>query len=218
MLAYPLDAVLGREAHVRVLRELARHGGHLSAMTIATRSGLSKPSVLAALKELGKLELTENVGEGHIQVYRLRTDHPFAAPLGALFEAEDRRYADVFDAIRQAVAGSPDVMAAWIFGSAARGEDRPDSDLDIALVLHRDDAGETADRVRDALDLAAARLRFRPSVISVVADGVAEMEDSANPWWRAICDDARTVVGDNPTALLAKVRRMRRKEGASASA
>lgn len=48
----------------------------------------------------------------------------------------------------------PEVAAAWLFGSEARGEARPDSDLDIGLVFRK--RGATAlDHYWDLLTMAA---------------------------------------------------------------
>ena len=38
---YPLTTILGTDATVRLLRELARHGGQLSAPDLMRRSGLA---------------------------------------------------------------------------------------------------------------------------------------------------------------------------------
>jgi len=43
------------------------------------------------------------------------------------------------------LADYPEIAAAWIFGSESRGTARPDSDLDVGLVLR--------DRTRTALDI-----------------------------------------------------------------
>lgn len=50
----------------------------------------------------------------------------------------------------------PQVAAAWLFGSEARGDARPDSDIDIALLLH--DRSKTARDVYRELATIAARL------------------------------------------------------------
>lgn len=42
---------------------------------------------------------------------------------------------DLERVVAEAVAAEPVVLAAWIFGSRARGDARPGSDLDVALLL-----------------------------------------------------------------------------------
>ena len=45
-------------------------------------------------------------------------------------------------ALSRVLEAYPEVVAAWLFGSVARGEARPDSDLDLGIVLRR--RGDTA--------------------------------------------------------------------------
>ncbi|MEM9694384.1 MAG: nucleotidyltransferase domain-containing protein [Myxococcota bacterium] len=59
-----------------------------------------------------------------------------------------------FEDVASAVAASPAVAAAWVFGSVARNEARPDSDLDVALLLRDPEATAVTCR-RDIQDLAA---------------------------------------------------------------
>ncbi|MEM9696096.1 MAG: nucleotidyltransferase domain-containing protein [Myxococcota bacterium] len=61
-----------------------------------------------------------------------------------------------FEDVACAVAASPAVAAAWVFGSLARNEARPDSDLDVALLLR--DREATAVTCRRAIQDLAARL------------------------------------------------------------
>ncbi len=64
------------------------------------------------------------------------------------------------DEIRAVLARFPRVSAAWVFGSVARGDARPDSDLDIAVLLAGPE--DTADSSH-LLALAAELERFSPS-------------------------------------------------------
>ncbi len=51
---------------------------------------------------------------------------------------------DLIARLRPVLARYPQIAAAWVFGSAARGELRPDSDIDIGILL-RDPRATAAD-------------------------------------------------------------------------
>jgi len=89
---YPLTTILGSDAHVRVLRELSRHGGQLSAPSLVSRTGLAKTSVWAALTSLAQAGVVSVAGTGRARLYSIRSDHPLRGVLDALFEAEERRF------------------------------------------------------------------------------------------------------------------------------
>ncbi|MBE3591146.1 MAG: nucleotidyltransferase domain-containing protein [Firmicutes bacterium] len=48
----------------------------------------------------------------------------------------------VVRALRDALASETDVLSAWLFGSAARGAARQDSDLDVAVWMKEMDQGD----------------------------------------------------------------------------
>jgi len=70
--------------------------------------------------------------------------------------------------MRPILDGHPQIAAAWLFGSAARGELRPDSDIDVGLLL-RDPTKRAAD-VYAMLGELAARLEVvaAPRTIDIV--------------------------------------------------
>jgi len=57
----------------------------------------------------------------------------------------------VDSAVAEIVAREPGVVAAWVFGSRARGEERPSSDLDVAVILQSEAGAEVLSRVSAAL-------------------------------------------------------------------
>jgi DNA-binding transcriptional ArsR family regulator len=134
-LRYPLSAILGTEGNLRVLRELARHGGELSAPSLVARTMLAPASVHQSLLALEALEIVARLGSGRVHLYRMRESHPIAPALKALFRDEEARFDAILAALRAAAAGSgEDIAAVWLYGSVARGDDKPTSDVDIVVI------------------------------------------------------------------------------------
>jgi predicted nucleotidyltransferase len=141
-------------------------------------------------------------------VCALRADHPLAAPLVALFAAEREQVDRVLGAIREAAADlQPAPLAVWLFGSVARGEDEPTSDVDVALVSALPEPTPQADALRDAI---AAALPAREHRVSVIAFGPADVRRLAGEdaeIWRELARDAVVLAGDAPAGVLEHVLR-----------
>ncbi len=200
---YLLTQVLGTEANVRLLRELTLHGGQLSAPSLVARTGMAKGSVRTGLDALLAFGMVVMRGSGNARLYSLRTDHPLCGPIEALFEAERTR----FDAVREVIRAAaqelePVLVAAYVYGSVARGQDRPDSDLDV-LVVAQDEARVSAmtAAMRKSLEAPAERIGFLPSVIGLSQDDVARfMRDLQSPW-KAALQNALVISGMDPGSL-----------------
>jgi predicted nucleotidyltransferase len=67
-------------------------------------------------------------------------------------------------ALTEVVTLEPRVVAAWVFGSRARGEERPASDLDVAVLLGPGPDAEVLSRVSAAL---ARRLGIETDVVDL---------------------------------------------------
>jgi predicted nucleotidyltransferase len=82
----------------------------------------------------------------------------------------DESHSEKLKFIRRWLDERPQIVAAWLFGSVARGTARPDSDLDIALLTEA--AGQThvaslKQRLAWALSLAEA-LAMRPEQVDLI--------------------------------------------------
>lgn len=204
----PLNAALAGEGHVRVLRELFRHGGELGAADVATRVGLSPQHVRGVLAHLVRLGLVDRLGPGRARLYRARLAHPLAEPLAALFAAEEGRFAALLAAVRDAAAAArPRPLAVWLYGSVARGEDTPESDVDLAVVARQEGdldttLGELRERLRDTAEALGVELALVGATPADVARG-----ETGDIWWRNVVRDAVPVFGPDPRTLLARSRK-----------
>lgn len=206
---HPLTLLLGNQGNVRVLRELCLHGAEMSAPRIAREAGLSAHGARLALGYLSALDVVETVGEGRSLVYRINRHHPMTPALCALFTAERARYDAVLDALRN-VLMVDSVVSAWAYGSFARGEDRQDSDIDIAVLMAEsqmaDHEGDRVEEIREALNEAGARLHFQPSVVELSPSDVVRLRTTKDPWWMDLVRDAVVLKGRPPTVVAREVK------------
>jgi uncharacterized protein len=98
--------------------------------------------------------------------------------------------ATIATAVASAMAGYPEVAAAYVFGSVASGRATPESDLDVG-VIYRPRGSDAHDRLATSLALELAR-----------ATGFAEIDlvdlEAQGPVFahRVLCDGLRAYEGD----------------------
>jgi predicted nucleotidyltransferase len=199
-LRFPLSSIFGTEANVRLLRELSCHGGHLAPSNLATRTRLALPTVIASLSSLVDTHIVNEVGTGRTRLYILNEATPLSASIQALFEAEKVRFTAIIDAVRDCAESlGKAVIACWVFGSVARGEDRAGSDVDIALIaISDDDVASVQNRGIDALSASAEKLMFWPSISALSVADLKRLRDSGDPLWQAFLTDGLVITGPRP--------------------
>jgi predicted nucleotidyltransferase len=204
----PLSRVLASEGAVRVLRELARHGGERSVPALADAARLSKGAVRGLVEDdLAVAGIVERVGTGRNVLYRLRTDHPLRAALDRLFEEEEARTRRVLDGLAEGARdAAPNVLAVWVYGSVARGEDAPGSDLDVALVVPDADSELATDRFRAKLVPLLEREGVGASILGLSTADVGRLAATEDPWWLNVVADALPVLGPPPAILADRLR------------
>jgi predicted nucleotidyltransferase len=206
---YPLSTVFSGQVAVRVGRELYVHGGPLTIRELVARTGATRKSVSVVVGSLLSLGLVRRVGSAQTGLFQVVTEHPLFAPLAALFGAEDERIRNTYDAIRQAAAETfPQPLAVWLYGSVARGEDTPRSDLDVAVCADDNEVEEVVDAMREALRLAGQQLAVRFSLVGLSPRDIIRLATERDPFWTSLTQDARTLSGPEPEDFL----RLRRHE------
>ncbi len=194
MLFEPLDHILGRRSTVRLLRALGPLDRPVSGREAARLAGLSHRAI-TALDELAALGVVIRREAAGQHLYRFNREHALADAIQHVFAEEERRSSLILERIRS-VAEEAGALYAGVFGSAARKEDRPGSDLDVFMVVGHEDAKE---RSRDAMILALEELQedhgVRPTPVVVALAEAQRQVREGSPLLRDVLREARRVHG-----------------------
>jgi|SRR5579859_6410120 len=207
-LRHPLSEVLGAFNNVRVVRAMAGHGGELSTTEISRLSGVAVQNVRTIVDSLVNFRILREIGSGRSRVFRIVDGHPLVPSIKALFEAEERRFRAVLQVVREAAANyAKDVLAVWLYGSVARAEDGPRSDLDIVVVTAPEHLDRVVQGLREQLRAAEESYVFTASVVGIDTDDVLRLNSQQDGWWLDMIADALPLAGPAPQTLVAKLQR-----------
>lgn len=202
-LRHPLTVLLGSVGHVRVLRALTTDKAPQSAPQLASAAGLTPQGTRGVLNVLVRQRLVKAHGSGRTQLYELDAAHPLASSLAALFSDELGRWDALIGSIRDVLDRHDAVSAAWLYGSVARGEDAPDSDVDIALIVR---SQIEADQVRESLMPLEDAQQIRISLTALTAKDLAALPED-DPWWTNVAREARVLKGAAPDQVRRRLAR-----------
>ncbi len=125
-----LSELLGSRARTEILRILwspAHPRLHLRALERET--GLNVATVRRETERLCRLELLTGTTDGNRTVFEANRSHPIAPELTSLIA----KTVGVVAILREALT-DPAIRWAFLFGSAARGEERAHSDIDLMVI------------------------------------------------------------------------------------
>jgi predicted nucleotidyltransferase len=124
----PLASLLGSDARARILVHFVVYPqSRLSVRALGRRTGVAgKRSLQIELDRLEGLGLLERLREGRMVLVGRNHSHPQWPALASLVQ----EYAPAL-ILESVLADVPGLEAAFIFGSFARGDARPDSDIDL---------------------------------------------------------------------------------------
>lgn len=147
----PLNQLCDHEVKVRVLRFLCRRGGQWNGRRLAAELRVNPTTMHKALRELREATVLDFQKVGNNFVYSLADDHYLVQEiLRPAFRQEAQGLAQVATFLQQALGPAlrRSVVTAVLYGSVARRQERPTSDLDVLFVVRSPQAKR---QVEDAL-------------------------------------------------------------------
>lgn len=201
-LRYPLTLLFGSPGKVRVLRVL---GDGLSSSTtqIASAAGLTPQGARLVLDVLTAQGVVTVKGSARTQLFELAPVHPYRHAILERLKAESSAWEDVVIRLRDRLNLRPGAKTAWLYGSVARGDDTPASDIDLALLVSSHTVG---DNVREDVMPIEDELKVRVSVTALTAQELAALGEG-DIWWSDLVRDARVLKGGRPEAAMKTARR-----------
>ena len=144
-----LEEVFGTSERVKVLRVLARYPKEFTSRELSGYCGVSVRGVIDILTLFERYGLVKSRRVGKSILWRMDENNcltkSFILPS---FEAERNLLDHLKRRISTMVRRFP-VQKAVIYGSVARGDERPDSDIDLLLVVK--EKGKWVDELQDKL-------------------------------------------------------------------
>jgi predicted nucleotidyltransferase len=153
-----LDDLLGNPVRLRILRVLTRFPDQgFTGRELARQSGASPSQAISALKALQSTGVLYREIAGRSHVWRLAEEHILTSLMKDLFRGEAGTLAALREDLGELLKGYP-IQRAVLFGSIARGEERPTSDVDLFVQVASRLEKAT---VEDGLSAASARFALR---------------------------------------------------------
>jgi len=164
----PLNRILGQLSKIKIMRFLIRTDLAMNGREIAQTVGLSHVKCHTALKELSEQGIVSVRRVGRSNLYELQTDHIVIRDwLRPLFRKEKELKKHLAELLVRRLSFRPEALI--IFGSIAKGKERPDSDIDLLCVVSGAGEVKKCEKELIAAGEEITRLfgnRFAPQVIT----------------------------------------------------
>ena len=130
----PLNEIFSNGSAVRILRQLAETMTPVTGRECARRSNLSHRTAIENLNGLESTGVVNRIFGGRDHLFSLNRENLFVKDvLIPVFEQERKLKRTLFKLIAEHYKDI--ATSILLFGSVARGEDTPESDLDICIIV-----------------------------------------------------------------------------------
>lgn len=191
---HPLDSVLGARGRVRCLRHLLLYGAERTALALARQVGLSHRAATMALATLVESGLVRVRRAGSARLYEADLKRTVNKDiLLPAFQKEKELLKGIVREIRAAVRRAP--LSMVLFGSRARGEALPGSDIDIFVLVNARDKSSSALNVESVIERIRDRHGLKADILVETPESLAAMKRKRAPLWKALARDGEPLYG-----------------------
>lgn len=183
----PLDWLFAAPSHIGVLRAIKDAPEGMSGRAVARAAGLNHEACRMALVRLETLGIVTRILTDRTQLVRLnRANELVSRGLLPLFRTESELKEEVYSLIRRTFRGR--AKSVTVFGSVARGEERPESDMDLLIVLAGKDDEAVHERAFELRDEVLRRYGIELSPIVVTLRHARSKAKAGNPLYADIAE------------------------------
>ena len=192
----PLDDIFHNKNNVRILRHLVLFPSKvITGRGIARELGMNHATCIRALDSLVDMGAISRKSIGKSSVYEVPDDTVlYKDLLMPLFEKEASLLDDLVGIVSKGI--KQHILSVYVFGSVARGEDTPASDIDLVLVLKAGGDKEMVEEVMAENEREAYRLyRIGTNTLLYTCDEFERMKQREHPLAREILSGGKLLYG-----------------------
>ncbi|MEM2874632.1 MAG: nucleotidyltransferase domain-containing protein [Candidatus Hadarchaeales archaeon] len=130
-----LEDLLGTKSDIKILRTLCEYPTkEFNESELARVSRVGQKTVNRMMPKYVGYGIVNVRTIGRANVYSLNSEHYIVKQLMQLFKAESVARLELERRLREAFKDDEDIISLVVFGSLARGEEKPTSDIDVFVV------------------------------------------------------------------------------------
>jgi predicted nucleotidyltransferase len=196
------DRIFQKKSHLKILRFFILHGKDASIREISREIKITHPNVSASLKDLEREGILGIKFIGRSSVYSLNTENIFVKKvLTPLFAAEKDMQKLLSAVIISDLKFSYESII--LFGSIARGEEKPKSDIDIAVILKaKEDKQAVLDELLALSQVTSRKLGNMLSPVIYYGSEFTSLYKKNSPLIKNILKEGKVLAGKSLTEII----------------
>ncbi len=134
----PLDSITSG-TQLLILRQLSTHKDtELTETQLAGLCDCSRQAVHMNLESLVEEDLVLRRKVGNVNLLRMNSHNSLVQKIIELFDLESRLKGEIVNELKGLWGADPNIQMVYLFGSVARGEDSPSSDVDVLVSVNNE--------------------------------------------------------------------------------